>query len=340
MKTFPMEGTDERRKCSPELEAWLDARVGDFDAVHIHSLFSHATQCAAAACIRQRVPYVIAPTGHLMAPNISLRRPRNLFKRLYLRGVEHRHLAKAAAVLFTSTIEKTLSLRSLPREARGRSAIIALGLDEDALRGAERAMRRRKAPTPDQPLRFGFLGRLHRIKGFETWVPALGDAAAAYPGTAFQLHIAGSAADRWTERKLGSLLRAAGLESRTRRQNSVTGEEKWQYLASLDLLLLPSKLENFGMAAIEALACGVPVLATDRVGCMEWIAGAGAGWAVPGNRAELALAFGKLLREPELIAAAQAGARPLAEGHFSHQRLARELLDLYESVTAAGKRKE
>src|SRR3979409_1067907 len=48
-------------KCSRLLAPRLDARVGDFDVVHTHAVFSHACLAAAGACQRSGVPYVVRP---------------------------------------------------------------------------------------------------------------------------------------------------------------------------------------------------------------------------------------------------------------------------------------
>src|SRR4051794_2864178 len=55
----------ERFSYSRPLARWLDRQVANFDAVHIHAVFSHACIAAARACRRHLVPYIVRPLGSL-----------------------------------------------------------------------------------------------------------------------------------------------------------------------------------------------------------------------------------------------------------------------------------
>src|SRR5439155_17526049 len=79
--------------------------------------------------------------------------------------------------------------------------------------------------------------------------------------------------------------------------------ELWRYLSAADAYTLPSRSEGFAVAALEAMACGLPVVAADVSGVREMLqsGAAAAGLVVPlGQPAPLAAALTRVLLEPEL----------------------------------------
>ena len=101
-----------------------------------------------------------------------------------------------------------------------------------------------------------------------------------------------------------------------------------RHLAAADVYAFPSRNEGFPVAPVEAMACGLPVVAADAPGVAD-ILGAGdgaAGTIVPAGDAEaFARALGPLLDDPDLAAGLGARARRHAEARFSHERVGREL---------------
>lgn len=102
-----------------------------------------------------------------------------------------------------------------------------------------------------------------------------------------------------------------------------------ELLACADLFLLPSKNESFGLAALEALACGVPVIASDMGGLPEVVTHGETGYLFPlGAIDEMAEAGTNLLRDEERWAAFSRAARADAVERFSHDRV----IPMYESL--------
>ena len=322
---FPMVGNSERRKPSPRLAKWLKQETATFDAVHIHGLYADSTQAAVKAARRSKVPYVMAPVGHLMMPNVTTRKLGNWPKNLYIYFVEAVNMSRASFLLFTSELELDLSLPGRAME-QSRAFVIPPCLGADAFAAAALASERAAKGKPHKPLQLGFLGRLHPIKGFEVWLPALGQLAAG--GINFELHIAGPPTP-WSEKNLAPLVKSCGLSDRTHFRPRLEGDERWPFLAELDLFLLLSKLENFGLAVVEAMACGTPVVLTDTVGCAEWIEDKEAGVVVSYEQGAMADAIGKLLAEPKKLRARGNAAAAVAKDCFSQSSVAHSLLALY-----------
>jgi glycosyltransferase involved in cell wall biosynthesis len=106
-----------------------------------------------------------------------------------------------------------------------------------------------------------------------------------------------------------------------------------QFWTSNDVAVVPSLTEAFGLVALEALSCGVPVVATNAGGLKEIVVHGECGLVVPaGDTVALAGALHSLLTDDQLRRRLTAGARPRAE-KFSLQRRSRELLALFREQT-------
>jgi glycosyltransferase involved in cell wall biosynthesis len=109
-------------------------------------------------------------------------------------------------------------------------------------------------------------------------------------------------------------------------------------LAETDLLLMPSEVqENFGMAALEAMAAGVPILVSDGVPVGRWAQVAGAGRVVACTKAAFQQAALELLSRPEQLRIMGQQGKVLALLHFDIAVVARQMLSQYESIVTTGR---
>lgn len=108
-----------------------------------------------------------------------------------------------------------------------------------------------------------------------------------------------------------------------------------QLIACADLLLLPSETESFGLVALEAHACGVPVLASRVGGIPEVVRDGETGFLVPvGEIGEMAEKAEKLLTDEELHRQFGANARRVAEERFRQELILPQYEALYEEVVS------
>lgn len=156
-----------------------------------------------------------------------------------------------------------------------------------------------------RPLRFGYLGRLVPHKRVDLLLAAF---ARLEPGSAV-LEVVGAGSEREALER-SAPAGAAFLGPRF-------GQAKRAWLWSVDVLVLDSDYEPWGLVVNEALAAGVPCLVGSRVGCAQELAAAsGAGWVIPaGDAAALAQAMRRAVQLPpaQLQAMGAAGARFMRE---------------------------
>jgi glycosyltransferase involved in cell wall biosynthesis len=108
-------------------------------------------------------------------------------------------------------------------------------------------------------------------------------------------------------------------------------------LPRADLFLLPSEHESFGLVALEAMSCGVPVIATCRGGTAELIEDGRSGFlADPEDIAGMAQIGLGLLRDAEYAGRIGRAARARARDEFSEETVVRRYEALYEELLGGG----
>ena len=303
--------------CSWPLRSWLASNVGGFDLLHIHALFSYPATVAAFEATRGHVPYVIRPLGTLNRWGMQNRR--RLLKGLSLRLIERRMLTHASATHYTSQQER-LEADSL---GLGTPAfVIPLGIELPPCAGDE-ISRGERSPT------LLFLGRLDPKKGLDLLLRAFARVHASVPDA--RLTIAGSGDGEYVA-DLRALAHRLGIAAAVEWPGFLEGAAKQKAFDTAMLFVLPSHSENFGVAPVEAMAAGLPVILTPTVGVAPDVERCEAGIIVPPEPTDLGAAIERLLRNPAEARAMGGRARRLAEERFSAPAAARHVLDLYDFV--------
>ena len=262
---------------TPKLLPWLETNRERFDAVVVHGLWQYCTRAVHKA-MRGRVPYMVFPHG-MLDPYFKRRFPlKHLKKWIYWLGFEYWVLRDAERVLFTTAAEQELAKQSFwLHRWRGETVPFGTVLPEgDPVRQLEAFYA--ACPQARRRRLLLFLGRIHAKKGCDMLVDAFAEATGRDP----YLDLVMAGPDQQNSRAgLEERVRAAGLESRVHWPGMLLGDAKWGAFRASEAFILPSHQENFGIAVAEALACGVPVLLSDKVNIAAEIAADGAGLMEP-----------------------------------------------------------
>jgi glycosyltransferase involved in cell wall biosynthesis len=303
----------------------LDAAVRDADVVHIHSLFLFHVWAAARACRRHGKPYLLRPHGTL---DPFIRQRRQVPKRVLGLLFQDRVIREAAALHWTAAEEGELAA---PASLGARGVVVPNGLDlsEFAALPPAGALRARFPEIGDRRIVL-FLSRLNFKKGLDLLIPAFARVAAQHQ----DLHLVIAGPDDGMEAQARGWVAEHGIGERASFAGLVSGPAKLAALRDAACFALPSYSENFGIAVIEAMACGLPVLISDKVNIWREIAGAGAGVVARTEVADVAAKLDRLLADPAAAGAMGARGRAYVGAHYDWAKIAERLEAVYRALAA------
>jgi glycosyltransferase involved in cell wall biosynthesis len=216
----------------------------NIDLVHAHGLWDGAMIAGAALADRAGCPFLASPHGMLEPWAFKHNRLKKAIPWLLW---ERSALARADVLEAKSELES----RSFPLVGlQNAVAVIPVGLDSPPLVPAVDGRRH-------SPRTCLFLSRIHPKKGIDMLLAAWARVSPAN----WQLVIAGPD-DGGYQPSLEALAGSLGIADRVRFVGPHYGERKWHLLRDADLFVLPSHSENFGIVIPEALAMGLPCIAT------------------------------------------------------------------------------
>jgi len=299
-------------------------RAGRYDATHVISQFT-------AFPIEHR-PFVISGCWTLPAlPDARRARRRavvltgaaiadvaaDLVYALYeerLRGWTAARTVREADLVI---VRQRLGLEPLARAAR-RVAHVPFGVDVETFS---------VSPSSREP-NVLFAGRLERYKNVDALIRAFATVLAAVPGA--RLRIAGEGGER---ARLATLASELGVASSVDFLGYRAPRDLVAEYGRARVLCLPSRGESFGLVCLEAMACGVPVVVSDRIsGAWDYVEdGVNGLRAPPGDATRLAECLGALIGDPALSRAMGERARATAE-RFAWADVARRHLELYRAL--------
>jgi glycosyltransferase involved in cell wall biosynthesis len=319
--TYFPSGLLRRLYWSPPMRRALAASVGGFDVVHLHAVYLWPIWAGARAARAHGVPYVISPRG-MLVPEL-MRRKSRWVKAAWIALIERTNLEAAAAIHATSSVEaghlsgfgwKLPPIATIPHGVDDPPPPSAAPLSSDIA-----------AATAQGPLVLAF-GRISWEKGLDRLIAALPQTPTA------RLVVAGDAADGYAA-SLVAQARAGGVDGRvTIVARHVEGADKEALFGAARMLAMPSLSENFGIAALEAMRRGVPVLTTPDVGMSEIVRASGAGRVVDVAPASIAAGINAILDDPAGSRAMGEAGRAHVVAHYGWPSVARRMADLYGSV--------
>ena len=290
----------------------------DADVVHLHGLWTYPAVAAHRWHLRTGRPLVVSAHGMLTPVALEYSR---WSKRCAWWLFQDRVL-RAASVLHSTSSDEVASYRALG--LNNRIATIPLGVD---------LLPRSDVEHVAVPRRLLFLGRLHHKKGIDWLVKAWVRLERDFPD--WELSIVGPTEPSYQHEIIRLTQSAFG--KRVKFVGPLYGDEKHRHIAASSLLAMPSRSENFGLTAAEALSLEVPVIATKGT---PWsgLVDAEAGWWIEPGASALERAMREAMRLPvdELRRKGRNGRR-WVERDFSWPVIGARWQHVYEGLTVLGR---
>jgi glycosyltransferase involved in cell wall biosynthesis len=309
---------------NPGVVSFCRSALPQFDLVHVYGLYDLLGAAVAHFSRRRGVPYVVEPMGMYrpIVRSIPL-------KRLYHRTLGLPLLRGAHNLIATSDLEKQELLEGGLPEAR--MIVRRNGIEVPDPLPATGSFRKRWTIAPDAKLIL-FLGRLVSkkspdvlIEAFAGWRAGAGDESAV-------LVLAGPEEGDGYLSSLKALARRLGVEQNVLFTGPLYDDAKWAAYCDADVFVLPSQHENFGNTIGEAIACGTPVILTERCGIAPLV-GQRAGMVVPHGAEPMQEALTLFFADPELSRRLRAGCLEVAP-RLSWEQPLSQMAALYEQVVA------
>lgn len=299
---------------------WIWRRVGSYELAVINGHFNPLGSIAAWMSQLNDVPYIIVPHG--MLSEYTLEHGRKGLKRVYYHLIEQHILRRASAVRFTSLLEQGRTACSIEN-----SVIIPHPFEAGSQ--CKENWGPREGGNGNRIL---FLGRFDPIKGIKVLLGSIEWLRRRCEDV--ELVLAGSGSDEM-EGKVREWIKTFGLSNRVQLPGFVEGEVKRSYLETADVFVLPSKQENYGIAVVEAMEAGLPVVITQGVGIWQEVAEYGAGLVVERRAETIGEGLRALLEAPDLRRKMGREGQRLVREQYGPVRIGRRLARLYHSVSDA-----
>lgn len=290
---------------NPVVAAFCRERLHSYDVAHIYGLYDLLGPRVASACRRIERPYMIEPMGMFVPIVRNIR-----LKRLYRRVLGSRMLRGASRIIATSEQEK----QELVDGGVASSKIVVRrnGIERPDRVPPAGSFRNQWGITSEAKLVL-FLGRLVSkkspdlmLEAFSGWVQHQRDRRGSV------LVMAGPDEGDGFRGNLESQAARLGLNGNVLFTGPLYGDAKWAAYRDADVFVLPSQNENFGNTAAEAVACGTPVLVTDRCGIAPLVGGR-AGIVVAHERAAIEAGMARILEDAALAARLREGCKAVAD---------------------------
>ena len=234
-------------------------------------------------------------------------------------------IARMDAVVSTS--RRTASYLRRP------SRVILHGIDAAAFRPSADRRALRHALGLSEGFTIGCFGRIRRQKGTDVFVDAMLELLPHHPGVRALVMGRATAGHRAFLQTLRDRVARAGLQSRIRFLPEAPVDAMPHWYQALDLFVAPQRWEGFGVTPLEAMACGVPVIATTAGAFDELVVDGGTGRLIPpGDVGRMRAAVDEALASPDALRQWSAAARRRVEDGFRIEDEAAALNALYRAL--------
>lgn len=262
-----------------KLMPWLMNNLQRFDIVIVHGIWQFPSYA-----VRKAMQKMLQPAPGARRPKIFVmphgmldpwfqhhppRRLKSIRNRIYWNFIESQNIRAADGVLFTCQAELELARGTFRHYSPAAEINVGYGIGEPPAVHSQTNIIQEIIPGLGGKPFILFLGRLDRKKGADLLIKSyirLLREGRELPA----LMVAGPASDHSFAAELHRMTAGIGV---IHFPGMLTGEKKWAALYTCEAFILPSHQENFSISVVEALACGKPVLISNKINIYKEIAG-------------------------------------------------------------------
>jgi len=313
-------------------------KTDNYDVIHSHYWISGKVAMQAA----KELGIPLVHTMHTMARVKNLNLAEGETPEPMIRVQGETQVVAAADALIANTDAEGASLVSLYDACPDIVHVVSPGVDLYTFTaGGGRSAARTEVGLPQDALVISFVGRIQPHKGPEVLIRATSELVKHTPLLRHKLivNVIGGASGANTEEvdRLKELSSWLGIDDVVRFAPPVSRTDLPQWYRAADLVVVPSYSESFGLVALEAQACGTPVVATAVGGLRTAVADGISGVLVDGHDPKAwSSVIARLLQEPQRRVLLSMGAIEHAS-HFGWDATARGTLDIYDQVIGAAR---
>ncbi len=291
---------------------WLRKNIPFYDLVQIDSVFTYTTFVASRACRKHGIPYIVRPCGALAPYGMKRKR---LKKSIYFRLIEKRNLIHAAAIRCVSQREADHVARVIKHH---RLEIVPVGTNIQPVR----------AESGDKK-NILFLGRFSPEKGITAFIEAL--RLLSEKRRDFHACLCGDKNSAYG-RRIQRLIQDKKISDVVSCHDFIESREKQQMLSRAACLVLPSLSESLGLAAVEAMACQVPVVVSTSAGLAEDVMENKSGLVVNHDPASVADALSFILDQPDEARKMGEAGKRLVDEKYRWKPVVARLKNIYAEI--------
>jgi D-inositol-3-phosphate glycosyltransferase len=302
---------------------------GRYDLLHAHYWLSG--QVAAVAAERWGVPLIQSMHTLGRVKNLALASGDCAEPEIRIRG--EGEVVAAADRLVANTTEEARQLIELYGADPGRVQTVSPGVDLSVFRPGPAQAARRRLGLPADAVVLVFAGRIQPLKGPDVVLHAAASLLRSSPGLADRLIVVfvggPSGSEVGAPGRLDGLAAELGLAGRVRFEPPCPHPELADWYRAATVVLVPSHSESFGLVALEAQACGTPVVAAAVGGLRTAVRDGFSGILVDGHDPVVwARVLSRLVASPGRLAALSRGALAHASA-FGWPATADRLIEVY-----------